>query len=116
MFAQQAFQVRLVTLQVAERRAVLKRERQWFESVVEAQQVDRAGNVAGGPKSGKRVGRRSEADIPEDKFAYVAPEPLDQAQLPDIQRLGLGHRADHRMEGLVMGHGMDAVGAIGEFD
>jgi hypothetical protein len=46
----------------------------------------------------------------------MALEALDQAQLPDIQRLGFRHRANHRMKRLVVGKGMDAVGAIGEFD
>jgi hypothetical protein len=36
-------------------------------------------------------------------------EPFHQAQLPDIQRLRLGHRANHRMKGLVMGERMNAV-------
>ena len=43
-------------------------------------------------------------------------ETLDQAQLPHIQRLGLDYRADHRMKGLVMGEGMDAVRAIGKLN
>ena len=114
--AQQALQVLFVAPQVAERLAVLQRERQRFEGVVEAQQVDRAGDVAGRPQRGERIGRRAEADVPQDKFARVTLEPLDQAQLPDIQRLGLGHRADHGMKGLVMGQRMDAVRAVGELD
>ena len=63
-----------------------------------------------------RIGGRAEADIPQDELARVTLEPLDQAQLPDIQRLGLGHRADDRMKRLVMGEGMDAVRAIGELN
>ena len=41
---------------------------------------------------------------------------LGEAQLPDIQGLGFDDRADHGMEGLVVGQGMDAVRAIGELD
>ena len=84
--------------------------------MVEAQQVDRARDGAGRPQCGDRVGGSAEADIPQDEFARVTLEALDQAQLADIQRLGLGHRADNRMKRLVMGEGMDAVRAIGELN
>jgi len=82
--------------------------------VVEAQEVDRAGDLARRPQSGERIGGGAEADIPQDELAGVMLEALDQAQLTDIQRLGLGHRADDRMERLVMGQRMDAVRPIGE--
>jgi hypothetical protein len=116
VFAQEALEALFVAAQVAECFAVLEREGERFEGVIEAQQVDRAGDVPGRPQGGERIGCRPEADIPQDEFARVPPEALDQAQLPDIERLGFGDRADHRMKGLVMGEGMDAVGAIGEFD
>ena len=115
-FAQQALQVRFVAGQVAECLEVLQREGERFEGVVEAQQVDRAGDVAGRPQSGERVGGRAETDVPQDKVACVTLEPLDQPQLPDIQGLRLGDRADHRMKGLVMGQRMDAVRPVGELD
>src|ERR1035438_6354809 len=89
---------------------------QRFEGVIEAQQVNRARDVPGGPQSRERIGRRPEADIPQDEFSRVTLEPLDQPQLPDIQRLGFGHRADHRMKGLMMGQRVDAVRPVGEFD
>ena len=114
--AQEAFQVRFVAAQVTERVAVLEGEGQRFEGVVEAQQVDGAGDGAGRAQGGEGVGGRAEADIPQDEFAGVMLEALDQAQLPDIQGVGFGDRADHGMEGLVVGQGMDAVGAIGELD
>jgi hypothetical protein len=80
----ETLQVRFVARQVAEGVAVLERERKWFEGVVEAQQVDRAGEVAGCPQSGEGIGGRSEANVPQDKFADVTPEPLDQVKLADI--------------------------------
>ena len=95
---------------------MFEREGQRLEGVIEAQQVDRAGDVAGRPQRGERIGRRPEADIPQDEVALVTPEALGQAQLADIQRLGLGDRADHWMKRLVMGQGMDAVRPIGELD
>jgi hypothetical protein len=111
---QQTFKVRFVTRQVTECLAVLQREGQWFEGVVEAQEVDCAGDGAGGTQGGDRVGGSAEADIPEDKFARVTLEALDQAQLSDIQRLGLGDRADNGMKRLAMSEGMDAVRPVGE--
>src|ERR1035437_5353701 len=85
------------------------REGQRFECVIEAQQVDRARDAAGRMQSGEGIGRRPEANVPQDKLARVMLEPFHQAQLPDIQRLRLGHRANHRMKGLVMGERMNAV-------
>ena len=116
VFAQQALQVRFITPQVAERAAVLECEGQRFEGVIEAQHVDRAGDAAGCPQRGERIAGRPEADIPQDEFARVTQEPIGQPQLPDIQCLGFGHRADHRMKSLVMGQGMDAVRPVGELD
>jgi hypothetical protein len=95
---------------------VLKREGQRFEGVIEAQQVDRARDVAGRTQSGEGIGGRSEANVPQDKLASVTLEPFDQAQLADVQRLGFGDRADHRMKGFVMGQGMNAVRSVGELD
>lgn len=116
VFVKETLQVRFIARQVAESVAVLERKGKWFEGVVEAQQVDRAGDVAGRPESGERIGGRPEADVPQDKFASVMLEALNQPQLADIQRFGFGDRADHRMKGLVMGQGMDAVRPVGEFD
>src|ERR1035441_970709 len=62
MLAQETLQVLLVTPQVAECLAMLERERQRFEGVIEAQQVNRARDVPGGPQSRERIGRRPEAD------------------------------------------------------
>ena len=36
--------------------------------------------------------------------------------MADIQGVGFGDRADHGMERLAVGEGMDAVGAIGELN
>ena len=116
VLAQQTLDVPFVAPQVAERRAVLQPEGQWVERVVKAQQVDRTGDVPSRPQSGERIGRRSEANIPQNELARVALEALDQAQLPDVQRLRFGDGADDRMKGLVMGHRMDAVRAIRQFD
>jgi hypothetical protein len=41
---------------------------------------------------------------------------LDQAQLPDIQRLGFGDWADHGVKRLVVSEGMDAVRPVGELN
>ena len=43
-------------------------------------------------------------------------ESLDQAQLPDIQRLGFGDRANDGMKRLVVSERMDAMCPVGELD
>jgi hypothetical protein len=84
--------------------------------MVEAQKVDRAGDGAGRAEGSDGVGGGAETDIPQDEFAGVMLEALDQAELANIQGLGFGDRADDGMEGLVVREGMDAVGAIGELN
>jgi hypothetical protein len=112
----QAFEMRLVAAQVAEGVAVLKGEGKRVEGVVEAQEVDRARDGAGRAQGGDGVGGSAETDIPQDEFAIVMLEALDQAELSDIQGVGFGDRADHGMERLVVSKGMDAMGAIGELN
>jgi hypothetical protein len=114
--AQQAFEVWLVAAQVAEGVAVLKGEGKRVEGVVEAHEVDRARDATGRAHGGDGVGGGAETDIPEDKLAGVMLEALDQAELANIQGLGFGDRADDGMEGLGVGEGMNAVGAIGELN
>jgi hypothetical protein len=113
---QKTFEVWLVAAQVAEGVAVLKGEGKRVEGVVEAQQVDRARDAMSRAHGGDGVGGSAETDVPENKFAGVMLESLDQAELPDIQGVGFGDRADHGVKRLVVSEGMDAVGAIGELN
>jgi hypothetical protein len=113
---QEALEVRFVARQVTERFAVLEREGERVEGVIEAEQVDWAGDGTSCVQGGDRVGGSAEADIPEDEFARVTLEALGQAELPDIQRLGFDDRTDHGMKGFAMGEGMDAVRAVGELN
>jgi hypothetical protein len=81
---QQTFEVWLVAAQVTEGVAVSEGEGKRVEGVVEAQEVDCAGDGASRAQGGDRVGGGAETNIPENKFACVMLEALDQAQLVDI--------------------------------
>ncbi len=114
LVVKEALEMRLVTGQVAERGGVLEGEGEGIEGVVETQEADGAGEVAGGAQGGKGVGGGTEANVPDDELAGVALEAVDEAELADVEGLGFGNGADDGVEGLVVGEGMDAVRAIGE--
>ena len=89
---------------------------QGIEGLVEAQHSDRAGNVAGGAQHGDRVGRRAQANVPDNEIAGMAVQAFDQAQLSDVERLSFRHRADHRMKRLSMAERMHTVDTVRQPD
>ncbi len=115
-FLKQAPEVGFKPGQITQIASVLEGKLERLEGVVEAEHPNRGGDLPSRPQDGERVGGRPEANVPDDEFALKAPEPLDQAELANIERPGLRCRTDDRMEGLVMGQGMDAMSAAGQFD
>ena len=101
-----------VTAKVAEIVGVLQRKFQRFNRMVETHKANLARDVPRGAQNRERVRRRSEADIPDHKFAGMILEPLAESKLVDVKRLGFSDRADDRMKRLVIrerAHGADSI-------
>ncbi len=116
VIAQQVCYGGFVVGEVAEGGGVFEGELERFEGVVEADDAQGAGDVAGGAQHGEDVGGGAEANIPDDEFAGVGGEAFGEAELLDVQGFGFGDGADDGMKGFALGDRMDAVDAIDEFD
>ena len=116
MFAEEISDGGFVIAEVAKSGGVCEGEFERFESVIEADDAQRATAVARGAEDGEDVRGRAEADVPDDKFAGVRGESLAEAQLFYIKRLGLSDGANDRVKRLAMSERMDAMNTVDEFD
>src|SRR5438445_3091047 len=116
MMRDEMFDVFLITVQVTERITMPQSKAEWFNGAIKTYQSEKARNVARSAQDRQRVGGGAQANIPNHKFARVRAEPFDQCELFDVKRLGLGDRADHRMECFAMSQRADAVHTVDEFD
>src|ERR1035438_1838070 len=98
MRADEFFQMIFVAAEIAEVGGVSQREFQRLNRVIKTDEADVTGNLPRGAQNGKRIGRRAQADIPDDKFAGMIVQPLAQPELIDIKRLRLRDRANDWME------------------
>jgi len=112
MFADEFLQMIFVAAEITKFGGVFQREFQRLQRVIKTDKANLTREVARGAQNGKRVRRRAEADIPNDKFANVILQPLAQLELVDVKRLRLRDRADNGMKRLAIRqrtHGADAV-------
>ena len=116
MFADDLLQVRFVAVKVTERFGVVQCKLKRLDGLVEAQHSNRAGHRAGGAQHGDRVGRRAQANVPDNEITGMSAQAFDQAQLSDVERLRFRHRADHRMKRLSMAERMHTVDTVRQPD
>jgi hypothetical protein len=95
---------------------VLSRELQRLQRVVEADNAHRAACVACAVEHRQDIGPAAQADIPDDEFIRFGAHSFRKVQLPHIQRLGLGRRADDGVKRLAFAPGTDAANPVGEVD
>lgn len=106
----------LVPRQVFQMFGVSQCELERGQSVIEADQTDRARNVPRCLKHRQRISRRSQPDIPNDeRMGRRLLKSITQPSLGYVKCLGFGHRANHRVKGLGVGQGVNAMGAVREF-
>jgi DNA-binding Lrp family transcriptional regulator len=106
----------IVTGIVAQLRGVAKGEGQRFDGAVEADDANLARQIRSGSQHGEDVRGGAQANIPNNEFPRVRLQAATQLELIDIQRLRLGHRADHRMKRFTFRQRPDAVGAVRQTD
>src|SRR5262245_13895284 len=116
MMRDEMFDVLLVILEVTERVTMLQREAERFNRAVKADQSDEAGNFTRAAQDSQRVGCRAETDVPNHEFSGMTAKTFSQAKLFDVERLSLGHGADHWMKRFAVRQRANAVSAIREFD
>jgi RNA polymerase sigma factor (sigma-70 family) len=105
---------------IAQFRAVFERKRRRVGGEIEADEAElrrfSLQSFTNEPDDRERVGRRAQADIPNDKFAGRFPHAFRQAQLPDVQRLGFHGRPDDGMKRLGFGQRADGTRAVAQID
>ncbi len=116
MVTEEGSQMLLIADEVGKVFGMLEGKFQGGQCMVEAQQAYGAGKLPRCPQQRKRVGRRAEADIPDDELARMLLQSFDQPKLADVERFGFRHGADDGVKGLMVRKGVDAVRAIAEFD
>ena len=96
---------------------MLARELKRLQQMIEADEGGSAREYrARTPQDGQRIGGGSQPDVPDDKIAGVRRQPFAKPELPDVERLGLRHGSDDRMERFTFGKRMHAVRAVGELN
>ena len=102
---------------IAELLGMVPGEAQGFQGVIKAHDADPFRDPGQVPQGGGDIGRAAQPHIPEHPFRVGrSAEAFGESQLSHVQRLGLGDRADDRVEGFPFGQGSYAGGAVGQLD
>ncbi len=100
LFADKCWQMIFVAAEIAEFGGVLQGEFQRFQGVIKTDEPKLTRNVPRAAQNCERVRGRTEANIPNHKFADVILQSLAQSKLMNIKPLGFRHRPDDRMKRL----------------
>lgn len=110
----QFVQVVFVTGKIAEGGRIFKGEFQRFGSIVETDEAETSGNLAGGAEDGNRIGGGAKTDVPDNKFAGGFREAFRDVELADVKKIGLGLRAKARVHFFTVTGGEKSALSIGE--
>src|SRR5258706_2453858 len=116
IIADQILKPAFVAGEIAQRFGMLQCELRRFDGVVEANQVQRTGNLPSSAQNRERIGGGSQADVPNYELPRVVLKAFEEAKLPNVQGLSFGGTTYDRMKGFAMSKGMNAMDAICEFD
>src|SRR5258706_7262530 len=91
IIADQILKPAFVAGEIAQRFGMLQCELRRFDGVVEANQMQRTGNLPSSAQNRERIGGGSQANIPNYELPRVMLKTFDQSKLADVQGLGFSY-------------------------